>query len=289
MDAGTQTERVVHVLDGTLALTESNAHLLAQVAPLFASARSCGSAPVLDAPSEFVVRALALARAFMEWDEQDGEVKERQRTRVAKMVARIRGCPFNAQFADALGMHYTLPQMEARLRESAESAAQCESAAQGESAARGARPELTEHEMRRYFGTFPAGPVCFSLEVCVLIVALKRTSGMVISFEHHEIDGTAYIGETRIVRGRNSPHGCAVQSATLAVGLRAQANVRLSYFEGESDDEGRKWQLVETSPTHVIESLRAHHDALAAPGKGYDETRLAGIVLELATMIGTLA
>ena len=276
MDAGTQTERVVHVLDGTLALTESNAHLLAQVAPLFASARSA------DAPSEFLVLALALARAFVEWDEQDGE-KERQRTRVAKMIARIRGCPFNAQFADALGMHYTLPHMEARLRESAESA---------ESAERAARPavwELTEHEMRRYFGTFPSGPVCFSLEVCVLIVALKRTSGMVISFEHHEIDGTAYIGATRIVRGRNSPHGCAVQSATLAVGLRAQANVRLSYFEAESADEQRKWQLVETPPTHVIESLRAHHDALSAPGKGYDETRLAGILVELATMIGTLA
>ena len=288
MDAGTQTERVVHVLDGTLPLTESNAHLLEQVAPVFASARSCGPAPVLDAPSEFVVLSLALARAFMEWDKQDGEVKQRQRTRVTKMIARIRGCPFNAQFADALGMHYTLPQMEARLRESAERDERPESA-ESAAPALSARAELTEHEMRRYFGTFPAGPVCFSLEVCVLIVALKRTSRMVISFEHHEIDGTAYIGETRIVRGRNSPHGCAVQSATLAVGLRAQATIRLSYFEGESDDDGRKWQLVETSPTHVIESLRAHHDALAAPGKGYDEARLAGILLELVNMIGTLA
>ena len=285
MDAGTQTERrnepkvkskevTVHVLDGTMALTEANAHLLAQIAPFFGSARSCGSAPSLDVsldvPSEFLMLALALARAFMEWDEQEGEVKHRQRARVAKMLARIRGCPFNAHYADALGMEYTLPQMETRVLA-------CRERAQA--------TELTEQETRRYFGNLPAGPVCFSLEVCFLIVALKRTYGIVVSFEHHEIDGTAYIGETRIVRGKHSPHGCAVQSATLAVGLRAQATIRLSYFEGGGD----KWQLVETPATQLLESLRASHDALDAPGKSYDEARLAGILLELATMIGTLA
>jgi hypothetical protein len=285
MDAGTQTERrnepkekskavTVHVLDGTMALTEANAHLLAQIAPFFGSARSCGSVPSpdvsLDVPSEFLMLALALARAFMEWDEQEGEVKHRQRARVAKMLARIRGCPFNAHYADALGMEYTLPQMETRVLA-------CRERAQA--------TEPTEQETRRYFGNLPAGPACFSLEVCFLIVALKRTYGIVVSFEHHEIDGTAYIGETRVVRGKHSPHGCAVQSATLAVGLRAQATIRLSYFEGGGD----KWQLVETPATQLLESIRASHDALAAPGKSYDEARLAGILLELATMIGTLA
>lgn len=272
----------VLALDRVVPMTESNAHLLAQVAPHFRSARECDATVALDVPASFLALAITLARAFMEWDEQEGQLKRDQRARVARMVAQIRACPFNEEYADILGMGYTLPKMEERLREERAPSEERETA-------------LTPHEMQRYFGRFPAGPIPFSLEVCSLIVVLKRqTPGMVISFDHHEIVGTAHIGDACVTRGRNAPEGCAIQSATIALGLHAHATLRLSYFERDltADEEGpaqQKWQLVDAPPTRVIESIRAQHDALVAPGKPYDEVRLAGVLLELATMISLLA
>jgi hypothetical protein len=270
----------VRALDGEFAMSEANAHLLAQIAPAFRSAMECDSKVGLDVPTAFLVRAVTLARAFMEWDQQDGDVKRRQRVRVAKMIAAVRSCPFDEQHADTLGMGYTLPKMEERLSD--------EPRAEHEDA------RVTPQEMHRYFGAFPAGPMCFSLEVSALIVGLKRrTVGLVVSFDHHEIDASAYIGDVCITRGRNSPQGCSIQSATMALGLHAQATLRLSYFERDLTDDTapaqQRWQLVDAPPTRVIESLRAQHDTLAAPGKCYDEVRLAGILLELATMISLLA
>lgn len=274
----------VRALDGLFPMTELNAHLLAQVAPHFRSARECDDCATLDVPTAFLTLAITLARAFMEWDEQEGQVKERQRVRVARMIAVIRACPFHQQHADALGMGYTLPKMEERIRDEREPG---EPSEERETA-------VTPQEMQRYFGKFPAGPLPFSLEVCCIVVALKRqTQGMVISFEHHEIVGTAHIGDARVTRGRTAPEGCAIQSATIALGLHAQAALRLSYFESDlTADDGsapHRWQLVETPPTRVIESIRAQHDALVAPGRSHDEVRLAGTLLELATMISALA
>ena len=271
----------VRALDGAFPMTESNAHILAQIAPLFRSARECDAVVALDVPASFLIRAITLGRAFMEWDEQEGQVKLRQRARVCKMLAAIRACPFYEQFADTIGMGYTLPKMEERLRDDREELEQRE------------EREVTPQEMQRYFGIFPAAPLPFSLEVCSIIVSLKRkTPGMVISFEHSEIAGTAYIGDVCVVRGRNAPEGCAIQSATIALGLNARVTLCLSFFEKDltADDETQnRWQLVDTPPTRLIEAIRAHHDALMSPGKCYDELRLSGVLLELATMISALA
>lgn len=277
----------VRALDCVFPMTEANAHILAQIAPLFRSARECDAVVTLDVPASFLILAITLGRAFMEWDEQDGQVRQNQRTRVAKMIAAIRACPFYEQYADTIGMEYTLPKMEERLRDerhqSDDEVTQVTQVTQ-----------VTPQEMQRYFGIFPR-PLPFSLEVCSIIVALKRkTTGMVISFEHSEIAATAYIGDVCVVRGRNAPEGCAVQSATIALGLNAHATLCLSFFEKDltADDESsaqNRWQLVDTPPTRLIEAIRAHHDALVAPGKCYDELRLAGVLLELATMISALA
>jgi hypothetical protein len=286
-------QRVLEViaLDGAFPITEGNAHLLAQIAPLFRSAREYDPTVTLDVPASFLVLAITLARAFMEWDEQEGQVRQRQRVRVTKMIATIRACPFYEQFADTIGMAYTLPKMEERLRERASDERDEGRKEREEHEER----EVTPQEMQRYFGNFPPGPLPFSLEVCCILVALKRkTPGMVISFEHSEIAGTAYIGEVCVVRGRNAPEGCAIQSATITLGLHAHATLCLSFFEKDltADDEGpaqQRWQLVDTAPTRIIDSLRAQHDALVAPGRCYDEMRLAGVLLELATMISVLA
>ena len=283
----------VRALDGAFPMTEANAHILAQIAPLFRSARECDDTVTLDVPASFVVMAITLGRAFMEWDEQEGQVKRRQRARVSKMLAAIRACPFNEQFADTIGMGYTLPRMEERLSEEREAVTEVTEVT--EVTAVTAVTEVTAQEMQRYFGIFPPAPLPLSLEVCSLIVALKRrTPGMVISFEHSEIAGTAYIGDVCVVRGRNAPEGCAIQSATIALGLNAHATLCLSFFEkdltaDESPDEPNRWQLVDTPQTRLIDAIRAHHDALVSPGKCYDALRLAGVLSELATMISVLA
>ena len=269
----------VRALDRAFPMTDANAHILAQIAPLFRSARECDAVVTLDVPASFLVLAITLGRAFMEWDEQEGQVRRNQSARVVKMVAAIRACPFYEQYADTIGMGYTLPKMEERLRDERQQNDDEQVA------------QVTPQEMQRYFGIFPR-PLPFSLEVCSIMVALKRkTPGMVISFEHSEIAGTAYIGDVCVVRGRNAPEGCAVQSATIALGLNAHATLCMSFFEKDltADDEQSRWQLVDTPPTRLIDAIRAHHDALVAPGKCYDELRLAGVLLELATMISALA
>jgi hypothetical protein len=153
------------------------------------------------------------------------------------------GCPFDAHYVAVLEMTEKLESMLGAL------------GAQGAAPGIGLdRDRDIDIDIARHFGKFPPTPEPHPRALVIaraMVRAARRYNastaasgsasgsadapdpGVLIEVDHWEIDAAAIHvygldGSTRILCGRNSPNGCAIQAVTLMCGLTARVRIELS-------------------------------------------------------------
>ena len=153
------------------------------------------------------------------------------------------GCPFDAHYVAVLEMTEKLESMLGAL------------GAQGAAPGIGLdRDRDRDIDIERHFGKFPPTPEPHPRALVIaraMVRAARRYNastaasgsasgsadapdpGVLIEVDHWEIDAAAIHvygpdGSTRILCGRNSPNGCAIQAVTLMCGLTARVRIELS-------------------------------------------------------------
>ena len=217
--------------------------------------------PIVHAPSEFVLKCIAAVTSFVEWQQLDeGELKREYQARVAAMVRALSVCPFDQTHVLRLGMADGFRDMEATLVGHDE--------AFGADGAYGATgPDwyrrLTPECAGRLVGvTFPktSGPseTRARAVLCAFYVVKNRgpkspespksPEGPKSSKRHeckfreialcprhfeirHEANVYDDITESLVVRGRDSPHGCAILCLEVIHGLVASAIIHLAEID----------------------------------------------------------
>jgi hypothetical protein len=155
------------------------------------------------------------------------------------------GCPFDAHYVAVLEMTEKLESMLGAL------GALGAQGAQGAASGIGLdRDRDRDIDIERHFGKFPPTPEPHPRALVIaraMVRAARRYNastaasgsadapdpGVLIEVDHWEIDAAAIHvygpdGSTRILCGRNSPNGCAIQTVTLMCGLTARVHIELS-------------------------------------------------------------
>jgi hypothetical protein len=251
--------------DGEVKISPDALSYLGAMSPFFARRESrktdgtdgTDETPIVHAPSELVLKCSAVVTSFVEWQQLDeGELKREHQARVAAMVRALSACPFDQTHVLRLGMADGFRDMEATLVGHAEAFG-----AFGADGAYGATgPEwyrrLTPECAGRLVGvTFPktSGPSetrAHAVLCAFYIVKNRGAEGpegpqgtrheckfreIALCPRHFEIrhEANVYddITESLVVRGRDSPHGCAIRGLEVIHGLVASAIIDLAEID----------------------------------------------------------
>lgn len=245
---------VYATMDGEVRISRDEVSYLGTISPFFdsASLASRGS-QFIRAPSAFVARCIAVVTSFVEWQQLDeGELKCKFQARVAAMVRSLTACPFDQTYALRLGMADPLRDMEATLAE------QCDAGAGNGpvGGVGGDGPEwysrLTAKDASALVGVSFAN-TSSPIEtrgravVCAFFVVKARGDAaskntfrnIALCLRHFEIRHEAHVydehTETLVVRGRDSPHGCAILGIEVIHGLASPAVIDLAQIDRHDD------------------------------------------------------
>jgi hypothetical protein len=215
--------------------------------------------PIVHAPSELVLKCSAVVTSFVEWQQLDeGELKREYQARVAAMVRALSACPFDQTHVLRLGMADGFRDMEATLVGHAVGAVGAFGADGVPVGATGSEwyRRLTPECAGRLVGvTFPktSGPSetrAHAVLCAFYIVKNRGAEGpegpqgtrheckfreIALCPRHFEIrhEANVYddITESLVVRGRDSPHGCAIRGLEVIHGLVASAIIDLAEID----------------------------------------------------------
>jgi hypothetical protein len=235
--------------DGEVKISPAALSYLGAMSPFFARREAqltdgADETRIVDAPSKFVLECSAVVTAFVEWQQLDeGELKREYQARVAAMVRALSACPFDQTYVLRLEMTDGFRDMEATLAEPiGHTEACCPVGATGPDWYRRLTPECAG----RLVGvTFPktSGPseTRARAVLCTFYVVKNRGldgpgykrhegkrheckfSGIALCPRHLEIRHEANVydesTEALVVRGRDSPHGCAILCLEVIHGL----------------------------------------------------------------------
>jgi hypothetical protein len=179
-----------------------------------------------------------ISPSIVVWQQlDDGKPKQEYQARVAAMVRALTASPFDYTHALRLGMTGSLRDMEDELN-----------AGEGREA-REARAALTMDEASRMVGvsfskTSNAGEMLYLGILCAFYVVKRRDDkfkGIALCPSHFEIghESNVYDGEALVVRGQDSPYGCAIKCIELSHGLAVPARIELATIEHISVERKR--------------------------------------------------
>jgi hypothetical protein len=247
---------VYATVDGEVRISRDEQSYLGTISPFFdsASLASRGSR-FIRAPSAFVARCIPVVTAFVEWQQLDeGELKRTFQARVAAMVRSLTACPFDQTYALRLGMADPLHDMEATLAESSGDAGAGNGPVGGVGGPVG--PEwysrLTAKDASALVGVSFANTsnpteTRGRAAVCAFFVVKGRGDAaskgkfrnIALCLRHFEIRHDANVydehTETLVVRGRDSPHGCAILGIEVFHGLASSAVIDLARIDRHDD------------------------------------------------------
>ena len=254
--------------DGEVKISPDALSYLGTMSPFFARREAHGTdgtdeadgARIVHAPSKFVLKCIAAVTSFVEWQQLDeGELKREYQARVAAMVRALSACPFDQTHVLRLGMADGFRDMAATLvghdgglwrRTEAFDAT-------GPDWYRGLTPECagrlvgvtfpktsgpSETRARAALCAFyvvknrgAEGPDATSHEGPQATSSVCKFSGIALCPRHFEIRHEANVydesTEALVVRGRDSPHGCAIRGIEVIHGLVASAIVDLAEID----------------------------------------------------------
>jgi hypothetical protein len=251
---------VYATMDGEVRISRDEVSYLGTISPFFdsASLASRGSR-FIRAPSAFVARCLAVVTSFVEWQQLDeGELKRTFQARVAAMVRSLTACPFDQTYALRLGMADPLRDMEATLDSGDANAG---NGPVGPVGAFGGVGGLVDREWYSRLTAKDASAlvgVSFAntsspieshgrAAVCAFFVVKGRGDAaskgkfrdIALCLRHFEIRHEAHVydehTETLVVRGRDSPHGCAIRGIEVTHGLASSAVIDLAEIDRHDD------------------------------------------------------
>jgi hypothetical protein len=251
---------VYATMDGEVRISRDEVSYLGTISPFFdsASLASRGSR-FIRAPSAFVARCIAVVTSFVEWQQLDeGELKRKFQARVAAMVRSLTACPFDETYALRLGMADPLRDMEATLDSGDASAGNGPVGAFGPVGGVGGLvgrewySRLTAKDASALVGVSFANtssPVETRgrAAVCAFFVVKGRGDAaskekfrnIALCLRHFEIRHEANVydahTETLVVRGRDSPHGCAIRGIDVIHGLASSAVIDLAQIDRHDD------------------------------------------------------
>lgn len=243
--------------------------------------------PIVHAPSEFVLKCIAAVTSFVEWQQLDeGELKREHQARVAAMVRALSACPFDQTHVLRLGMADGFRDMAATLV--GHDGAFGADGATGPDWYRGLTPECAG----RLVGvTFPktSGPseTRAHAVLCAFYVVKNRGADakspegpgykspdckfreIALCPRHFEIRHEANVydesTETLVVRGRDSPHGCAIRGLEVIHGLVASATIDLAEIDRCTRDERKAISYKDTATVLGIMRNQKARLQLTAP------------------------
>jgi hypothetical protein len=250
--------------------------------------------PIVHAPSEFVLKCIAAVTSFVEWQQLDeGELKREHQARVAAMVRALSACPFDQTHVLRLGMADGFRDMAATLVGHAVGAVGHDEAPGADGATgpdwyRGLTPECagrlvgvkfpktsgpSETRAHAVLCAFyvvknrgadaksPEGPDAKSPECKFREIALCPRH-----FEiRHEANVYDDITESLVVRGRDSPHGCAIRGLEVIHGLVASAIIDLAEIDRCTRDERKTVSYKDTATVLGIMRNQKARLQLTAP------------------------
>ena len=278
---------VYTTVDGEIRIQPDEESYLGTISPFFdpaslASAASTTSAVddqdrFICAPSAFIVRCIALVTSFVEWQQLDeGKLKREYRARVAAMVRALAACPFDQTHALRLGMTERLRDMEATLEdhEGTNGANGTNGAYGADYRTNGAYGAGTEEANRLVGVTFPknAGPsetraravLCAFFAVKCRGVGESKHKFLHIALcpHHFEIRHDAEVYDENngdrvlVVRGRDSPHGCAIRSIEVVYGLASSVVIDLAEINRGRDEHRPPGRIAFKETAIVIGIMR---------------------------------
>ena len=229
---GRQDKKRKVTMDGEIHIPPDAMAYLRSMSPFFGG---CDH-QIIWAPTAFLVMCIATVTSYVEWQQlDDGNPKQEYQARVAAMVRALTASPFDYMHAQRLGMTESLRDMEDELNA-------------GED--REDRAALTTGEASRIVGvsfakTSNAGEMLSLGILCAFYVVKRRNDKfkhIALCPRHFEIghDANVYDGEALVVRGRDSPYGCAIKRIQLIHGLAATASVDLATIERIDIEDARK-------------------------------------------------
>ena len=265
---------VYATMDGEVKVTLDAESYLGTMSPFFdpASLARSGSDRFVCAPTEFIVRCIALVTSFVEWQQLDeGKLKREYQARVAAMVRALTACPFDQTHALRLGMTERLGDMEATLTDgSTGSAGPTGYGAVGADGSMGLR--LTVEEASRLVGvTFPetSGPgetraraiLCAFFAVKNRVAVSDGTTSsskskfgsIALCLRHFEIRHEDRVYEdidgepVLVTRGQDSPYGSSVCGIELIHGLASSVVIDLAEIRRGAQDERRRVAYKDTA------------------------------------------
>ena len=245
---------VYETMDGEIKIPPDAESYLGTISPFFdptsiASSAACQGRRFIRAPSDFIVRCIALVTSFVEYQQlPEDKLKREFQARVAAMVRALAACPFDQTHALNLGMTERLRDMEAALvsDDGAVVGSMDPMGLMGSMGPAG-RVALTTEEANRLVGvTFPrnAGPsetraravVCafFAVKRRGVVESVTKFAPIALCPHHFEIRHEANVYDEEsgdpvlVVRGRDSPHGSTIRSIEVIHGLASSATIDLA-------------------------------------------------------------
>lgn len=260
---------VYTTMDGQIRIRPDEESYLGTISPFFdpASLASAASTSAIDhqnrlicAPSAFIVRCIALVTAFVEWQQLDEEgpdddLKREYRARVAAMVRALTACPFDQTYALRLGMTERLRDMEATLEDHDGALVRC--GFDGLVGPAGHVALTTEKANRLVGVTFSKDPGPSETRARAVLCAFfavkyrgdsrskDKFRPIALCPHHFEIRHDAEVYDEHngdrvlVVRGRDSPHGCAIRRIEVVHGLASSAVIDLAEIERRQDERRR--------------------------------------------------
>ena len=238
-------------MDGEIKIPPDAESYLGTISPFFdptsiASSAACQGRRFIRAPSDFIVRCIALVTSFVEYqqlpeDGPDDGLKREFQARVAAMVRALAACPFDQTHALNLGMTERLRDMEAALVSDGTVGGAVGAVDDG-AVCCGPRVLTTEEANRLVGVTFPrnAGPseTRARAVVCAFFAVKRRVrdkfAPIALCPHHFEIRHEANVYDEEsgdpvlVVRGRDSPHGSTIRSIEVIHGLSSSATIDLA-------------------------------------------------------------